>query len=269
MIDPSSPPSTTAASAHRPPLDEGRGAYRVRFARGQEDLDACCRMRYEVFNLELGEGLGESEESGLDVDDFDQQCNHLIVIEEATGAVIGTYRMQTSEMAEAGAGFYSAAEFNLEGIPAEIRAEGIELGRACIVKQHRNKVVLFLLWRGLMAYLLWNDKRYLFGCSSLTTQDAHEGQWAFEHLERKGHVHREWMCSTLPAYECEAENFDGNPEPYPIPSLFATYLRHGAWICSPPALDRFFGTIDFLTLLDKEKFDRRLAGVFALGLPRR
>lgn len=269
MIDPASSPTALAVAAHRPPLDELRGAYRVRYVRDEADLEACARLRYEVFNLELGEGLDQSVAAGLDLDEFDQQCNHLLVIEEATGKVVGTYRMQTSEMAREGAGFYSAGEFDLGGLPEELIAESIELGRACIVKEHRNKIVLFLLWRGLMAYTLWNDKRFLFGCSSLTSQDPAEGLWAYDHLKRDGRVEDPWLCPVLPAYLCESEAYTSRPEPYPIPKLFSTYLRHGARICSPPALDRFFGTIDFLTLLDKEKFDARLAAVFALGLPSR
>jgi putative hemolysin len=36
----------------------------------------------------------------------------------------------------------------------------------------------------------------------------------------------------------------------PPPKLLRTYLSIGAKICGPPAIDREFGTIDFLTLLD-------------------
>jgi len=35
-----------------------------------------------------------------------------------------------------------------------------------------------------------------------------------------------------------------------IPKLLRAYLSIGAKICGPPALDRQFKTIDFLTLLD-------------------
>jgi putative hemolysin len=38
--------------------------------------------------------------------------------------------------------------------------------------------------------------------------------------------------------------------PTKIPKLLKTYLTIGARICAPPAWDREFGTIDFLTLLD-------------------
>ena len=34
------------------------------------------------------------------------------------------------------------------------------------------------------------------------------------------------------------------------PKLLRAYLSIGAKICGPPAIDREFGTIDFLTLLD-------------------
>ncbi|HIG10052.1 MAG: GNAT family N-acyltransferase [bacterium] len=266
---PSLRPVAPAHPSQRPPLDETRGDYAIRFAHDQSDLDACYRLRYTVFNLELGEGLAGSERTQLDVDKFDAQCHHLMVIHESSGTVIGTYRIQTAAMADAGLGFYSAQEFDLASMPDEMTAGSIELGRACISREHRNRVVLFLLWRGLMAHLLWNKKRYLFGCSSLTSQTASDGLWAFEHLERKGLVQRDWFCATRPGFECTATDFSTNAEDFPIPSLFATYLRHGAHVCGGPALDREFGTIDFLTLIDKQEFDSRLAALFALGLPER
>ena len=42
-------------------LEEGR--YRLRFARTAEELDAVLRLRFEVFNLELQEGLDTSHET--------------------------------------------------------------------------------------------------------------------------------------------------------------------------------------------------------------
>jgi putative hemolysin len=42
-------------------------------------------------------------------------------------------------------------------------------------------------------------------------------------------------------------------EPVAIPKLLRAYLALGAKICGPPALDRQFKTIDFLTLLDLDK----------------
>jgi putative hemolysin len=40
--------------------------------------------------------------------------------------------------------------------------------------------------------------------------------------------------------------------------LLSAYLSLGAWICGPPALDRDFKTIDFLTLMDLQSDDMQL-----------
>ena len=98
-------------------IDEGR--YVVRFARDSRDLEAIQRLRFEVFNIELGEGLDESFDTGLDRDRFDPYTHHLIIADCATEKVVGTYRMQTGEMAREFEGFYSADEFRLEGLPAD------------------------------------------------------------------------------------------------------------------------------------------------------
>ena len=74
--------------------------------------------------------------------------NHLLIEERPTGEVVGTYRMQTAEMAEAG-GYYSAGLFQVESLPEAVRRSAVEVGRACIGMPHRNGRVLRLLWQGL------------------------------------------------------------------------------------------------------------------------
>ena len=46
--------------ANIPPVEIVEGRYVVRFARTREEIDAALKLRFEVFNLELGEGLAES-----------------------------------------------------------------------------------------------------------------------------------------------------------------------------------------------------------------
>ena len=114
------------------------GPYRVRFARGAADLERVQRLRFRVFNQELGEGLEESWRTGRDEDRFDRGCHHLMLEEDATGELVGTYRMQTAEMAGAGEGFYCDQEFDLATLAPEVREASVELGRACIADDHRN-----------------------------------------------------------------------------------------------------------------------------------
>jgi 1-acyl-sn-glycerol-3-phosphate acyltransferase len=142
------------------------------------------RLRFEVFNLELNEGLAESHFTGLDVDPFDDVCDHLIVEHIATGEVVGTYRLQSGATAAANHGYYSEPEFDFA--PYErLRREIIELGRACVHAEHRNLHVLHRLWRGIAQYAGEHHARLLIGCSSLTSQNPLEGAAMYEELRIK------------------------------------------------------------------------------------
>ena len=232
------------------------GRYRVRFARDVEDLERVLRLRFAVFNLELGEGLVESHITGLDRDRYDEHCHHLLVETIDEREVIGTYRLQTSDMAAAGIGFYSADEFDFDGMPADVLGDAVETGRACIHAEHRHRQVLLLLWKGLGTYCLQNRKRYLFGCCSITSQDPADGARAHRYLREHGHLDESLPLRARPGYECVAEaGSDEGYESIRLPKLFRTYLRYGAKICGDPVLDRQFRTIDFLALLDLHRLD--------------
>ena len=210
------------------------------------DLERIQRLRFQVFNLELGEGLAESFETGRDQDAFDHQCQHLLVETVAGDEVVGTYRLQVAETAFAGVGFYSATEFDFGTMPESLLQDSVELGRACVSKEHRSRRALFLLWRGLIAYSVYNEKKAFFGCSSLTSQDPAEGLRFYAALREQGRVHPTVRVDPLPAFACACAGSIEGP-PVPVPKLFGIYLRHGGYILGPPALDREFGTIDYLT----------------------
>lgn len=234
----------------------GAGRYAVRFARSVDDLDQIERLRFEVFNLELGEGLDSAFATGRDHDELDVHFHHLLIACVATGEVVGTYRLQTAEMAARREGFYSAGEFDLSGLPREFVASAVEVGRACVARGHRNGRVLNLLWRGLAQYMVQNGKRHLFGCCSLTSQDAALGQAAMAFLSEAGHVHPTLRTAPLRGFGCEG----AGPEAVAaarvhIPPLFQSYLNLGAKVLGPPAIDRQFKTIDFLVALDVSELD--------------
>ena len=108
-------------------------------------------------------------------------------------------------------------------------------------------LVLSMLWRGIAAYAARHGSRYLLGCSSLTSQDPATGHAAYHAL--RNHMAPGYLrTEPLPAF-CLAPVV-GPTTSVKIPKLLSAYLGLGAWICSPPAIDRSFGTIDFLTCLD-------------------
>jgi putative hemolysin len=255
--------------AHRVHAEVGR--YRLRLAQSIEERMAACRLRFRVFNIELGEGLARSYETGLDTDQFDEVCEHLIVEDKQENnparRIVGTYRMQTGATAAHHHGYYSEQEFNLA--PYEPLRPGIlELGRASIDREHRTPEVLTLLWRGIAQYATDMGLRYLIGCSSLTSQNPAEGWRLYSQLEHY-RVSPEFETTPTDACACPSEQQDAQAQSWScisesnaaaaeapqaaqvkVPKLLKTYLAIGARIAATPAWDREFGTIDFLTLLD-------------------
>ncbi|MEI6351452.1 MAG: GNAT family N-acyltransferase [Verrucomicrobiota bacterium] len=238
--------------------------YRVRLATTEQEIKAAQRLRFQVFNLEMGEGLAASYAEGLDTDRFDQICDHLIVEEIETGTIVGTYRVQMGNRALAGAGFYSAQEFDfgpLLGHAAEI----VELGRACVHKQHRNLVVLGLLWKGIADYAKAHGGRYLVGCSSLTSQNPAEGIALYESLRAKHDAPEGWQVRPMPGYECVCDvPATEIPEKLRAPKLMSAYFSIGAKICGPPAIDAEFKTIDFLIVVDLQTMPDSVAARYQL-----
>ena len=244
-------------SSPRPRIHAEVGRYRLRLAQGPDDREAACRLRFRVFNIELGEGLENSYSTGIDTDHFDVFCEHLLVEDKIDGRVVGTYRMQSGVTAETNLGYYSAQEF--EFAPYEpLRRDILELGRASIDREHRTPEVLTLLWRGIAQYASEMGLRYLVGCSSLNSRNPAEGWQMYRELERY-RVSPEFETVPTSEYVCPAAHGGGGTQldsgPHDlllpkVPKLLKTYLTIGARICSPPAWDREFGTIDFLTLLD-------------------
>ncbi len=233
----------------------------MRLTRSEDEVRRAQQLRFEVFNLELGKGLAESYATGMDVDPFDEFCDHLIVEELATGGIVGTYRLQTGQLAAANLGYYSEREFDFT--PYEpFRCKMIELGRACVHTDHRNLNLLNLLWRGIARYAVERNARFLIGCSSISSQDPIDGATMYREL-RPYLVSPELRTQPQPEFVVAGGADAGFACAWPYPALpgstppatassklLRAYLAIGAKICGPPAIDREFGTIDFLTLLD-------------------
>jgi len=225
--------------------------YVVKLASDASELRAALRLRYEVFNLELREGLLSAHTNGHDFDLFDAVMDHLIVKCANSCNVVGTYRVQTGEMAARNLGYYSEREFNFA--PYEpLRKQVLELGRACIHQEHRNSQVLMLLWKAIAAYALQRGCRYLIGCSSVNSRSQAVGARVYAQLQRFL-APQELLTTPQPDYGFDANSpfaeLADNEEPK-VPKLLRAYLAVGTQICGPPALDAEFGTVDFLTFLD-------------------
>jgi putative hemolysin len=222
--------------------------YTVKLAASTQEFRAALRLRYEVFNVELHEGLQSSHSTGHDFDRFDAVVDHVIVSCAYTNRVVGTYRLQTGEMAARNLGYYGEREFDFSPYEA-LRPQVLELGRACIHQDHRNTQVLMLLWKAIVKYGMQRGCRYLIGCSSLTSQDGSTGAAVYDKL-KKFLVRSELQTTPQPEFAYDLDTPVVGAEDANVPKLLRAYLTIGAQICGPPALDAEFKTIDFLTFLD-------------------
>src|SRR3954468_5775692 len=174
------------------------GSYAIRLAENAADLLRALKLRYQVFNVELNEGLESSLGSGYDINRFDPAVDHLVVEHLETREIVGTYRLHTGISAAQRIGYYSAQEFDFA--PYErIRGELVELGRACVHKDHRSGSVLGMLWKAIIDYATERGCRFVMGCSSLNTQDPATGLAAYRVLQ-KYEAHPELRTVPLPAF---------------------------------------------------------------------
>lgn len=235
--------------------------YSVKIAENRSEIEEALKLRFDVFNIELGEGLDSSYKHMMDEDEYDAHCDHLLVVKNDTNEIVGTYRVQTSSQAENGNGFYTNSEFEVTGFPDKILDNVVEAGRACIHRDHRNGRVLYMLWKGLAKYLALSKKRYLFGCCSVTSQDVSEGEAIYSYLKENDHLHEKYDIKVQQefSYDDTGHQFIGEVK---IPQLFRLYLELGVKVCSKPALDRNFKTIDFLILLDLEDLSEQSRVLF-------
>ncbi|REJ77628.1 MAG: GNAT family N-acetyltransferase [Acidobacteria bacterium] len=239
-------------------------SYIAKLVDTQEEFEAVLRLRYEVFHKELGDlEKARPFSAQTDLDEFDLACEHLIVTERATGRAVGTYRLNTLETARRSKGFYASQEFLIDEIPDDVLEGAVELGRACIAKEHRNTRVLFLLWKVLANYMVARGKRYLFGCCSVFTQDPEIAAKVLQQIEMSGHLHDSIKVRPKDEKRIVPEGFDpSSMGPVELPPLVKIYLRVGCKVCGEPAIDREMKTIDYFVVFDLRTIDPKYDKMF-------
>ncbi|MBW4557506.1 MAG: GNAT family N-acetyltransferase [Trichormus sp. ATA11-4-KO1] len=219
-----------------------------------DELESIFRLRFKIFNIELGLEDSTANHTQIDQDEFDEVCHHLILIFKQTGEIIGTYRMQTHSMASQALGFRSAKYFNLNAIFDSVLQETVELGRACIAKEYRSIQALSLLWQGLANYLLWSGNTYFLGCTTLPTQDISQAHGAYHYFQQNNFMHPRFLVYPTSQFFLELPQYCPKLDELKLPIILQIYLASGAKICSLPAIDRLYKCIDFLTIFDSQNF---------------
>lgn len=220
-----------------------------------EEVREVQRLRYKVFIEAMGLSSLANEE-GLDQDEYDAYCDHLIVRDTRTLKVVGTYRVLSPQVARKIGQFYSEGEFDLSRLN-NLRSSIAEAGRACIHPDYRSGGVIMMLWAGLAAFMKREKCDYLIGCASISLADGGHNAAALYHaLSDTKLAPAEYRVAPhlpFPIAEREAGHIPA------MPPLIKGYLRGGAWICGEPAWDPDFHSADLFMLLPLAKLDRRYA----------
>lgn len=226
-------------------------------------IESAQRLRYDVFSSEPGLALTGQDADGLDVDRFDEHCDHLLVREDNSGQLVGCYRMLSPTGAVAAGGLYTATEFDVRALDS-LRTSLVEMGRAVVRDDHRTGAVVLLMWAGILAYLDRCGYDYVTGCVSVpVTRDGEEPgtqiRGVRDFVLRRHGAPPEYQVHPHRPVVIDGRRLDEIPAPArpAIPPLMRGYLRLGARICGEPAYDADFGVGDFPALLDKRHADTR------------
>ena len=226
-----------------------RGRFQVLIAENDREIRMAQQLRYDVFfrlrDGQAGDGPVSGEDA-LDTDRFDSQFRHILVMDREGGRVVGTYRFQSGAEAKRGLGFYSAVEYQLEGVAFD--TDFFEVGRSCVAEDFRGGAVISLLWLGLTELQQREHYRHLFGCVSLPVSQLAEAWEIYDSQQQAGALDPVIRGVPQPGYRVgrPRENAVGGA----LPPLLKGYLRLGARIAGEPVLDVAFGTVDLLIHLD-------------------
>ena len=244
--------------------------YRIALAQDADQLRAAQRLRYDVFVDELG-GCGPQidHEARLECDRFDPFFDHMLLYDDATGEVVGVYRLLRQDAANQIGQFYSEDEYDL----TRLRQTGrrlLELGRSCLHRDYRGGAAMHHLWAGLAQYVAEHQIDIMFGVASFHGTDPQALAAPLSLLHHRHLAPSEIRpCAQTAAFQnmnliAEAD-LDRRTAMLQIPALIKAYLRLGGTVGEGAFVDHRFNTTDVCVLMDTKQLNARQSRIYASG----
>jgi len=214
-----------------------KGRYAARFAQTACDLQACQQLRHLCF-------FGTQ---GVDQDDFDTDCEHLMVT-DTVGRVVATARLYHMRNGGDVNTSYAAQYYDLAGISTLVDPI-IEIGRFCIASDVLDADVLRVAWGALTKTVDEKAAALLFGCTSFAGIDPARYGRAFHRL-RAQHLGPAALRplpltdQVIPFADAAQNGAD------PMPPLLRTYLAMGGWVSDHAVIDHKMNTLHVFTCLE-------------------
>jgi len=260
------------------PVLASAGAFEVRLAETESEVEAAQRLRYRVFYEEMSAVPSpEMRADRRDFDRFDAYCDHMLVIdrgvtdEDGQPSVVGTYRLMRDVDAVRAGAFYTAGEYDIAPLLAQLggKAKLVELGRSCVLKSYRSKpATMALLWRGIAVYNERFSLDLMFGCASLAGTDPEALALPLSYLHHFHAMPEGLRVRALPDLYVEMnrmpkEAIDAKEALRSLPPMIKGYVRAGASIGQGAVIDRQFTTTDVFIYFPVAKLDARYKSRFA------
>ena len=214
------------------------GRLTARLAESGADIVKAQALRHLCFRGQLG----------LDADDFDADCLH-ILLESETG-LLGCYRVLNVPPGAAGQS-YSGQRYNLEHLAAW-RVPMLELGRFCLAPGKLDPDLMRLAWAMLARLVDRAGAAVLFGCTSFPGAEPRRHTAALSVLAAypaprnlaPGRIAPDFIpLEDLPRAEIQQARSQ-------LPALLRSYLALGGWVSDHAVIDREMDTLHVFTAVE-------------------
>lgn len=230
-----------------------RGKYRARLASDAADLARAQSLRHRSFLAQRGIAQGP----GRDADGFDSLCQHMLVEDRTSGALVCCYRLMSFGATQSLATSYAAQVYGLDALDAFPGAK-LELGRFCLDPDWHDPDILRLAWGAMTQIVDAEQVSLLFGCSSFEGADWQPHAKALALL--RGHFASApwWPTEKAPEVFRFAEAlrdtpFDLREALQSLPPLLRTYLAMAGWVSDHAVIDRQLDTLHVFTAVEIAK----------------
>ncbi|WP_299897092.1 GNAT family N-acyltransferase [uncultured Ruegeria sp.] len=242
-------------------------SFTIKLAETQDELHAAQRLRYDVFVRELGGG-GEliDHVTGLERDRFDPYFDHLLALDDATGEVVGVYRLLPGDRAAELGQFYSEDEYDLTVLKQSGR-KLLELGRSCLHRDYRGGTAMYHLWNGLSRYVAEREIEILFGVASFHGTDVQELAQPLSMLHHNHLAPPDLRVRAQPSVFqtmdlVAPDALDRRSAMVQVPALIKAYLRLGGFVGEGAFIDHDFNTTDVCLILDTTRMNERQKRIY-------
>lgn len=228
-----------------------RGRYVARFAANTSDLEATGKLRHTCFVDEAGRA---PRDGGLETDQFDALCDHVMVEDAASGRLVCCYRLMTFSDGSSLSTSYSGQYYDLANLSC-YPAPMVEMGRFCVTPDVNDGDALRVAWGMLAAFVDLHGAGLLFGCSSFAGLDPAPYSDAFDVLAERHLAPQIWApARTAPQVISFADDAgpvrDRRAALGQVPSLLKTYLAMGGWVSDHAVVDQDMNTLHVFTGLE-------------------